>query len=192
MEILPWLTAYIVEQHDVDQKGTIEIDDLTASINALTEDNLNLRQHLNGFMQLLEFKNEHKVYYTPFSLSNQTLIRPYFKYLRRINQQKVIESIHRRLSSCDDEDNGFINKNHFKTILEQELKIKEKIVQDFISNICQNSLDFNLNHHSMMLKIDFLLLIWKLLTSIKQDAVVSNTVMHKELTALDIAQMKAT
>jgi len=72
---------------------------------------------------------------------------------------KIIEALDRRLNSCDDEENGFINRNHFKTILEQELKIKDKIVKELVEKFSMNILDWNMNHHVMKLKIDFLVLL---------------------------------
>jgi len=89
---------------------------------------------MNGLIQLLEYKNEWKVYYTPFS----TLLQPHFKYSNRLDKLKIIEAMDRRLSSVDDEENGFIVWNHFKTIIEQELKIKEKILNDFTGNLTVN------------------------------------------------------
>lgn len=39
------------------------------------------------------------------------------------------------LTSCDDEENGFVNINLFKTILLDEIWMKEKIVVDFLDKL---------------------------------------------------------
>ena len=51
------------------------------------------------------------------------MLTPYFKYGNRLDKIKILEAIDWRLSSCDDDENGFINWNHFKTILESEMRI---------------------------------------------------------------------
>lgn len=130
----------------------------------LTQDDPNLKQHLDGLVQLLELKNERKVFYTPFS----TQVSPYLKYGRRLDKLKIIEAIDRRLSSCDDDENGFINRNHLKTILEQELKIKDKIVRELVEKFGANEMDWNLNHHVMKMKIDFLVMLRKLILNVPQ------------------------
>jgi len=53
------------------------------------------------------------VYYTPLF----NLLPPHFKHARRVDKFKIIEIMDRRLITCDDEENGFVNTNLFKTIL---------------------------------------------------------------------------
>lgn len=50
----------------------------------------------------------------------------------------------------------------FRSILECEVSLKEKVVDDFIANLKPNPLDYNLTTHTMKLKTDYLLLVRKL------------------------------
>ena len=58
--------------------------------------------------------------------------------------------------------NGFVENNMFRSILEWEVNLKEKIVIDFIQNLKPNPLDYSLTTHTMKLKTDYLLLTRKL------------------------------
>ena len=68
----------------------------------------------------------------------------------------------------DNHDNGFVPIGLFKSVLEHELKIKEKIVEDFISNMKDGdmhqykSLDVNVISHSFKNHIDYVVLLRKL------------------------------
>ena len=50
----------------------------------------------------------------------------------------------------------------FSNILEAEIKLKERIVDDFVYNLKPNPLDYNLTTHTMKNKTDYLLLVTKL------------------------------
>lgn len=89
------------------------------------------------------------------------LLPPFFNYARRIDKSNVIELIYKRLGSVDDYGNGFVG-NTFKTILESEINLKSKIVDDFALNLKPNPLDYTLGTHTMKLKTDYLLLVTKL------------------------------
>lgn len=56
----------------------------------------------------------------------------------------------------------FVDNNMFRSILECEVNLKEKIVSDFVNNLKPNPLDYNLTTHTMKLKTDYLLLTKKL------------------------------
>jgi len=60
---------------------------------------------------------------------------PFFKYASRFDSFSVIEKFNKELSSIDTHGSGFVPLNMFRSILENELKIKEKIVLDFIGNM---------------------------------------------------------
>ena len=66
---LPSFTAQLKE-FDPQSKGSIELDDLQNIVTHLGDD------HLSSFINLLENKNEKKVFYGPFSSE----IGPWFKY----------------------------------------------------------------------------------------------------------------
>ena len=77
--------------------------------------------------------------------------------------------------------------------MEQELKIKDKIVKELVERFSMNGLDWNMNHHVMKLKIDFLVMLRKLLLNIPlNQVIVPQSVVNKELSALDLARMRAT
>lgn len=89
------------------------------------------------------------------------MLPPFFKYARRIDKEGVIEFIHKRLLTIDEYNNGFVG-NMFRSILETEVNLKEKIVDDFLDNLKPNPLDYSLSTHTMKLKTDYLLLVRKL------------------------------
>lgn len=62
-------------------------------------------------------------------------IPPFFRYARRFDSFGVIEKFNKELSSIDTHGNGFVPIGLFRSIMEHELKIKEKIVQDFLQNL---------------------------------------------------------
>jgi hypothetical protein len=60
---------------------------------------------------------------------------PFFRYAKRFEAFGVIEKFAKELSSIDTHMTGFVPLNLFRSILEHELKIKEKIVLDFIHTL---------------------------------------------------------
>lgn len=147
----------ILDDYDLNLKGTIEINDMKKILNAFFED----REELDlvyKYLEYLELKNPDCMYYSPYL----NVLPPFFKYARRIEKEEIIEFIYKRLSSVDNYENGFVENNMFKSILECEVNLKEKIVDNFVDNLKPNKLDFNLSSHTMKLKTDYLLLIRKL------------------------------
>jgi len=100
-----------------------------------------VQPYIEAFISLLELKNTTKVYYTPLF----NFISPHFKHARWVDKFKIIEVMEKWLVSCDDEDNGFVITNLFKTILQDEIRIKSKIVEDFVDKLSPNPMDWNLN-----------------------------------------------
>lgn len=81
----------------------------------------------------------------------------------------MIEKFNKELQSIDTNGSGFVPVNLFRSILEIELKIKEKIVVDFILNMRETdqtqqlqSLDVNLFTHSLKSHVDFTTFLRKL------------------------------
>lgn len=60
---------------------------------------------------------------------------PFFRYAKRFDSFTVIEKFGKELQSIDTHATGFVPGHLFRSILEHEIKIKEKIVLDFISNL---------------------------------------------------------
>ena len=125
----------------------------------------------------LEYKSVDKLYYSPL----YGLPPPFFKYSKKFDKLEIISRMNEELESLDSTDNGFIPVNVFRNALEDELKIKGKIVDDFInsirdiyienSNVQSNtatvkeiqSLDVNLITNSLKSShIDYIILLRKL------------------------------
>jgi hypothetical protein len=112
-------------------KGYVDVDDFRALI----------QQELSGpqlemmtqFVDCLEYKNSDKVYYSPLC----GLPPPFFRYGRRFDSFGVIEKFDKELTSLDDHERGFVALKLFESQLEGMLKIKKKIVDDFIDNMRQ-------------------------------------------------------
>jgi len=79
----------------------------------------------------LEFKNVDKVYYSPLF----GLPPPYFKYAKKFDQIEIICRFNEEFENLDANENGFIPANILKNLLEGELNLKTKIVDDFINSI---------------------------------------------------------
>jgi len=79
----------------------------------------------------LEYKSVDKLYYSPLF----GLPPPFFKYSKKFDKLEIICRMNEELESLDSTDNGFIPVNVFRNALEDELKIKPKIVEDFINSI---------------------------------------------------------
>lgn len=76
----------------------------------------------------LQFKNTDKVYYSPLF----GLPYPFFKYAKKFDQIEIVCRFNEGISELDNNDSGFIPVNVLKNVLEGEMKIKTKIVDDFI------------------------------------------------------------
>jgi hypothetical protein len=85
----------------------------------------------NYIQEGLEYKSSDKVFYSPLFGA----LPPFFKYVQRFESFNVIEKFNKELQSIDSNLSGFIPVNLYRSILENELKIKEKIVVDFIQNL---------------------------------------------------------
>lgn len=132
----------------------------------------------------LEYKSVDKLYYSPMF----GLPPPFFKYSKKFDKLEIICRMNEELESLDSTDNGFIPANVFRNALEDELKIKSKIVEDFInsirdvyienSNVQSNtatvkeiqSLDVNLITNSLKSShIDYIILLRKLSQFMEQN-----------------------
>ena len=147
----------VLDEYDLNLKGCIEVGDLKKVLDTHFTTNKEL-DLVYKYFDFCELKNPDMIYYS--SLMNT--LPPFFKYSRRIDREQIIEFMHKRLNSVDNYGNGFVDHNMFRSILEREVNLKEKIVNDFTLNLKPNQLDYNLISHTMKLKIDYLLLVRKL------------------------------
>lgn len=79
----------------------------------------------------LEDKNQDKVFYSPLFGT----LPPFFRHIKRFDSFSVVEKFNKELSMLDTQSSGFVPLPVFRSLLEHELKIKEKIVLDFITNM---------------------------------------------------------
>lgn len=86
---------------------------------------------MRSYLETLEYKNSDKVYYSALLGP----VAPFFRYAKRFDSFGVIEKFGKELQSIDTHGTGLVPVNLFRSVLEHELKIKEKIVLDFISNL---------------------------------------------------------
>jgi hypothetical protein len=149
---------------DPNGKGFADLDDLMELVSEKLQDPY-LTLLKNYIAEGLEYKNSDKVYYSPLVGT----MPPFFKYAKRFESFGIVERFNKELISIDTHGQGFVPANLFKSVLEQELKIKEKIVNDFINNLRDSdqsqqvqSLDVNLFSHSLRNHIDYTLLLRKL------------------------------
>jgi len=153
-----------MQQLDKDGRGYVEVDELLELVEAKLQDPY-LTMMKSFIQEGLEYKSSDKVYYSPLLGS----LPPFFKYVQRFEGFTVIEKFNKELQSIDTNGSGFVPVNLFRSILEHELKIKEKIVVDFIQNMRETdqtqqlqSLDVNLFTHSLKSHVDFTTFLRKL------------------------------
>ena len=121
----------ISKKLDQSGKGYTDQENLVQVVKDNIPDNY-LAQKLIWFIKSsLEFKSVDKVFYSPLF----GLPPPFFKYSEKFDQLEIICKLNEELESLDSTDNGFIPVNLFRNALEDELKIKTKIVDDFINSI---------------------------------------------------------
>mgnify|MGYP000011403276 CR=1 len=77
----------------------------------------------------LEFKSVDKVFYSPLF----GLPPPFFRYAHKFDQIEIIQKFNAEFENLDSLENGFVPTNVFKHVLESELNLKSKIVDDFIN-----------------------------------------------------------
>lgn len=110
-------------------KGFAELDDIAQEVHSQYEGPL--KDLLLAYLGTLEYKNSEKVFYSPLAGP----VAPFFRYAKRFDNFEVVDKFNRELLSIDTQATGFVPVNLFRSILEHELKIKEKIVLDFIGNL---------------------------------------------------------
>ena len=151
----------VISQLDPLAKGYVELDDLQT----LVEEKVTDRKVANKLLTLindnLEFKNSDSVYYSPLF----GLPPPYFKQASSFKNFEFAQSVMRELTSLDSRCSGFLPVAIFRSALEQELKIKPKIVEDFIETGKQpvKSLDVNCTAAIFQSQLDFIVLVRKLI-----------------------------
>ena len=150
----------IISQLDPMAKGYVELEDLQS----LVEDKVTDRKVANKLLTLinenLEFKNSDSVYYSPLF----ALPPPFFKQSKSFSTFEFAQQTMRELISLDSHCTGFLPVALFRSVLEHELKIKPKIVDDFIETCKQpaKSLDVNCTANRFQSQLDFIVLMRKI------------------------------
>ena len=111
----------------------------------------------------LEYRNQDSVFYSPLLC----LPPPYFRYTAEIENSDTVIKFFRELSALDSHQQGFVPVSLLKSVLEQTLRVKPKIVDDFILEMTDNKLDVNRTANNLQSsQLDYMLLIRKLLKSL--------------------------
>jgi len=122
-------------------KGYVDHEDMVSKCNSLEG---KLKDTFLDLLNSMEFKNKDKIFYSP--LLGQ--LPPFFRYARRFESVGVINKLEKELYAIDNQETGFVPLALFRSILEHVLKIKEKIVEDFITNLKgEGTLDVNVQTH---------------------------------------------
>lgn len=159
------IEAQIGSKLDPYAKGYIELDDLTSLIE---ERELNKRVAHKMICMIndhLEYKNSDSIFYSPLF----GLPPPYFKFAKKFDNFGIIERFMKDLTSIDSHEQGFVPLALFRSVLEQELRIKIEIVDDFVA-ACKptaKSLDVNVLANSFQSSLDFIVFIRKLVKTIE-------------------------
>jgi len=194
----PKIEEMISAKLDQTGKGYTDSDDLIQSVTDNISDQY-LQQKLVWFIKSsLEYKTVDKVFYSPLF----GLPPPFFKYAKKFDQLEIICKMNDELEQLDSCDNGFIPVNLFKNCLEGELKIKNKIVEDFVNGIRdtniensnlqsvtptvkdQQTLDVNMITNSLKTShVDYIILLRKLAQFVEQNKGMNNsdTLVHTRI-----------
>ncbi|CDW78943.1 c2 domain-containing protein 3 [Stylonychia lemnae] len=148
---------------DPQHKGFVDYEDLIALIQKELQDPY--QSLIKALIDNMEYKNTDKIYYSPLFGP----LPPFFRLVRKFDSFGIVEKFNKEFQQIDNHQNGFIPLTLFRTLLEHELKIKEKIVIDFIQNIRDvdpkqqlQSLDVNVFSHSFKNHIDYVVLLRKI------------------------------
>mmetsp|Transcript_33160 Transcript_33160/g.23911 ORF Transcript_33160/g.23911 Transcript_33160/m.23911 type:complete len:222 (-) Transcript_33160:1290-1955(-) len=155
---------------DPQAKGYVEVDDLINVIDEhLGEDKQVIEAVKTIVYQTLEYKNVDSVYYSPLF----GLPAPYFKYAKRFDSFGIVEKFYNELTALDSHDSGYVPLGLFKSVLEHELKIKVKIVEDFVENFGHlktggnKNLDVNCETNKLSSHLDYTVLVRKLISCVE-------------------------
>lgn len=187
----PKVESLITQKLDPEGKGVCDVSDLVDGVKTCVSDEYVAQKLIWFIKSSLQYKSADKVYYSPLF----GLPPPYFKYAAKFDQVEIITKFNEELINLDSHDNGFIPVPVFKNVLEGELNVKTKIVEDFINGLRDTdvensnaksstklvqevqSLDVNLITNSLKTShLDFIVFIRKLSEFMQQNAR-SNNVM---------------
>ena len=185
----PKIEKHICEKLDPTGKGYADADDLIGAVKSQIPDEY-LSQKLIWFIKSsLEYKSVDKIFYSPLF----GLPPPFFKHAKKFDQLEIVCKFNEEIESLDENDNGFIPVNILKNVLEGELKIKAKIVDDFVQSLRDidietanagtnakivkevQSLDVNMITNSLKTShVDYIILIRKLSQFMDQNKATTN------------------
>jgi hypothetical protein len=133
----PAVEATLRTKLDPHAKGYVEVNDLVQAVKDQIPEEY-LAQKLIWFIKTsLEYKSVDQVFYSPLF----GLPPPFFKYSSRFDQLEIVCRFCQEFEGLDSADNGFLPANLFRSALEGELKLKTKIVDDFIDSIRDISIE---------------------------------------------------
>ena len=190
----------IASKLDPTGKGYGDRDELVQIVRDTVPDDEVARKLISFVTSSLEYKSVDKVYYSPLF----GLPPPFFKYAKKFDQLEIICKFNEEFENLDSNDNGFIPSNIFKNVLEGELNLKTKIVDDFVNSIRDldientnkfsstkivkeiQSLDVNLITNSLKTNhIDYIILLRKLSQFMEQNKPATNIMSLTQNRILD-------
>ena len=146
-------------------RGYVEMEDLQNCIEEKEQDPRVINRMLTLVNDLLEFKNQDSVYYSPLF----GLPPPYLRHAKSLDNFEVVEECLRELTALDSHEEGFVPLAIFISALEHKLRLKPKIIDDFVESLRQptKSMDVNCTANRFQTHLDFVVLIRKLIKLIE-------------------------
>ena len=127
----PKIEHEISSKLDPTGKGYGDRDELVQIVRDTVPDDEVASKLISFVTSSLEYKSVDKVYYSPLF----GLPPPFFKYAKKFDEFETICKYNEEFENLDSNDNGFIPVNVLKNVLEGELKVKTKIVDDFVNSL---------------------------------------------------------
>lgn len=133
----PKIEEIISLKLDSSGKGYTDSDDLIQAVQDVIPDEY-LADKLIWFIKSsLQFKSVDKVFYSPLF----GLPPPFFKYAKKFDQWEILNKINEELEQLDSGEHGLVPVNLFRNCLQDELNIKNKIVDDFVNGIRDTNIE---------------------------------------------------
>lgn len=147
---------------DPNHRGFAELEDLQTLVGEQVSDKRTRLTLQTLIADNCEYKNSDSVFYSPIL----SLPPPYFKYGNELDSLDLIQKLATELKTLDSHQQGFVPASLFKEICDR-LRLKVKIVDDFIEQMAPNMVDVNVTSNCLNVGlIDYVVLIRKLMMSL--------------------------
>ena len=129
---------------DPNHKGFTELDELVSLVEDTVSDKRTALTLNTLIAENLEYKNTDCVFYSPL----MSLPPPYFKYGHEVDNIDLVIKLNQELRSLDSHQQGFVPASLFKQVCDR-LRIKVKIVDDFVEMMSPNLVDVNVTSNGL-------------------------------------------